>query len=112
MNRTSWRAQIARICQATAVMPSGRLIFDEESEAHDAAKLKYLSLTKDSPLETRAYAMQDLSTPSWTRLWHRLHKNATLFNAYANHYEVRATGTARPPCDAACRNVTLADMWL
>ena len=27
------RAQIARICQATAVMPSGRLIFDEESEA-------------------------------------------------------------------------------
>ena len=38
--------------------------FDEAQDAHDAAKLKYLSLTKDSPLETRAYAQQDLNDRS------------------------------------------------
>lgn len=34
--------------------------FDEESESLDAAHLKYLSLSKDSPLETRAHAHGDL----------------------------------------------------
>ena len=38
--------------------------FDEAQDAHDAAKLKYLSLTKDSPLETRAYAQQELNDRS------------------------------------------------
>ena len=40
--------------------------FDEESDAHDAAKLRYLALSKDTPLETRSYAMQELSDRSTT----------------------------------------------
>ena len=35
--------------------------FDDESEGLDAAALKYLSLSRDSLVETRAYAAQDLS---------------------------------------------------
>jgi len=35
-------------------------VFDEEAEGLDAAQLKYLALPRDSPLETRAYAQQDL----------------------------------------------------
>ena len=34
--------------------------FDDESEALDAAHAKYLSLSKDSPIETRVYAHQEL----------------------------------------------------
>ena len=36
-------------------------MYDEESEALDSAQLKYLSLSRDSPVETRVYASQDLA---------------------------------------------------
>lgn len=36
-------------------------LFDEESEALDAAALRYLSLSRDSPVETRAYVSQELN---------------------------------------------------
>jgi len=35
--------------------------FDEESDALDSAALKYLSLSRDSPVETRAHVAQDLN---------------------------------------------------
>eukprot|EP00965_Chrysotila_dentata_P167942 5545441-Pleurochrysis_carterae.AAC.2 len=35
-------------------------LFDEESEALDGAQAKYLSLPREAPLETRAYAQQDI----------------------------------------------------